>query len=134
MKNFLVLIVLIIFASCAKKNYQYLQSSTYEIKQGDTLYSFKEEAIQGKWLANYMRDKRYIIYKDGYELNKENNFTKNENYKYFLKKDSIFYLKQNNVYSGKLIFQTFNELKINWGASETISYYRPRIRVKNSFL
>lgn len=111
-------------------NYTYVQSPSYVLKRGDTLFTFNENAIQGKWLINYTSDKSYVIYKDGYRLNKENNFTKNENQKYVLKKDSIFYFSNGKVYSGKLVFHTQKELKINWGNSETISYYRPKVKVK----
>ncbi|PQJ32124.1 hypothetical protein BST92_09400 [Nonlabens arenilitoris] len=130
MKRFLVLFVLIVVLSCAHRNYSYVQSPSYVLKPGDTLFTFNENAVQGKWLINYPSDKSYVIYKDGYRLNKENNFTKNENQKYVLKMDSIFYFRNSKVYSGKLLFQTYKELKINWGNSETISYYRPKVRVK----
>ena len=131
MKRSLIIVALFfVIISCGTKNFTYVQASGYELRPTDTLFTFNKDAIQGKWLTNYPRDKKYLIYKDGYELNKENNFTKNENQKYLLKNDSIFYFSNGKVYSGKLIFHTQKELKIKWGNSETISYYRPKVRVK----
>ncbi len=96
-----------------------------------TYYGLKEfdmEAFKGKWLTTSKNDlKSYRVFNENFEVINE----KFEKSNYLINKDSIKIFYRNKTIKEKLIYLTDQEVRIIWGNSEEISYYRPRNCNKN---
>ncbi|WP_405377119.1 hypothetical protein [Nonlabens sp. Asnod3-A02] len=97
------------------------------VEQTEVIFTgqqFKMELLKGKWLTNGKKNKSdFRIFREDFKMQDSDLSIL---IPYELKKDSIFFFINKKIISGRLVSMDTKELKILWGNSEPITYYRPK--------